>query len=336
MNKETEVPSQRPSTIHELAWRADMAEIEVQRRRDDLWNAQVKIARLEAELAAAHAECARLRSGGVATMRAVAIVNKFNRSEIAGLTEEVGMDKKFGVKNRAKAEEFLKQRCEAILASKRTGPERRQDEDAIKPFSVIYLDLDLFKEINDTCGHEAGDKVIHAVIACIKKTIRMPKDDIFRLGGDEFLIVLENNKCGIETAQRLNKNLSEVVVTIETAKGKRVDLRPTISQGVYAHDPLANGCDAATILNIADGAMYHAKGKPGGVVDPDGKKQGRIAFAKPCGETELVKISEPSCDNSKAADIGVQGVSPIPAGPKKPWVKTMLARAGKKLIELSK
>jgi len=80
-------------------------------------------------------------------------------------------------------------------------------------FSILMIDINNFKEINDTKGHKIGDKVLRQIAYVLKKTIRA-SDKVYRLGGDEFVIILSHH-TGIDTfIKRLNSTLSEIAITV--------------------------------------------------------------------------------------------------------------------------
>lgn len=120
-----------------------------------------------------------------------------------------------------------------------------------EPFSLIFFDVDNFKEINDLCGHSAGDRVLVTLADMV--TTRLRKGDFFfRWGGEEFLIVPAH--CDLEGAIRLAMELRE---SIEKQYFEEMDV--TCSFGVTSYHPEDD--DPARIVDRADGAMYRAKKK---------------------------------------------------------------------------
>jgi diguanylate cyclase (GGDEF)-like protein/PAS domain S-box-containing protein len=119
--------------------------------------------------------------------------------------------------------------------------------------AVLFLDLDRFKHINDSRGHETGDKLLKAVAQRIRATVRN-EDVVVRMGGDEFIVVLKsvrNSEQVNETAARINEALSAPV---------SVDGRPlvtTVSIGVSLYP--RDGTDMGELLRHSDTAMYQAK-----------------------------------------------------------------------------
>jgi diguanylate cyclase (GGDEF)-like protein/PAS domain S-box-containing protein len=119
--------------------------------------------------------------------------------------------------------------------------------------AVLFLDLDRFKHINDTRGHETGDKLLKAVAQRIRSTVRV-EDVVVRMGGDEFIVVLKSVRSSEqvnETAGRINEALSAPVP---------VDGRPlvtTVSIGVSLYP--RDGANLGELLRHSDTAMYQAK-----------------------------------------------------------------------------
>lgn len=120
--------------------------------------------------------------------------------------------------------------------------------------AVAYLDLDGFKEINDSYGHEAGDKLLMAIAFNMKKALR-EADTLSRLGGDEFVAVLhdlEDIQSSIPSLQRLLKAAFEPVMV------GNIKLQVSASLGVTFY-PQEEDVEADQLLRQADQAMYHAK-----------------------------------------------------------------------------
>ena len=120
--------------------------------------------------------------------------------------------------------------------------------------AVIYLDLDGFKEINDTYGHDNGDILLKVLSSRIKQILR-DGDTIARLGGDEFVIVLYDLKDQQDCLPMLTRILNTVS---QPTKTKEILMQVSGSLGVtfYSHDDIL---DADQLLRQADQAMYQAK-----------------------------------------------------------------------------
>ncbi len=120
-------------------------------------------------------------------------------------------------------------------------------------FAVCFIDLDRFKTINDTLGHEAGDQLLKAMAQRLQGTLRK-SDLVARLGGDEFVVMLEGGAEGGDLAVVAQKLLDAVGAPVEL-QGCSFLVTASIGIGRYP----ADGADAATLLQRADAAMYLAK-----------------------------------------------------------------------------
>ncbi|KJZ66492.1 GGDEF domain-containing protein [Pseudomonas fluorescens] len=122
----------------------------------------------------------------------------------------------------------------------------------LQPLSLLMLDIDHFKRINDNHGHSAGDDVLKAVAASIKIQLRNV-DMVFRFGGEEFMILLSNTTR--EAAAMIGERLRLAVQTEEySADGHAIEL--TVSLGCST---LLPGESADSLLRRADSALYVAK-----------------------------------------------------------------------------
>jgi len=121
------------------------------------------------------------------------------------------------------------------------------------PLSAIFFDLDNFKEVNDTYGHEIGDQVLQQVISCSQEVIR--KIDIFaRIGGEEFIIILPETALpvAVKVAERIRKSIANCVFNANSHQ-----IHMTISLGVSEFSKENN--DLVALINSADHLMYQAK-----------------------------------------------------------------------------
>ena len=118
--------------------------------------------------------------------------------------------------------------------------------------SVVYLDLDDFKQINDVHGHAAGDAVLRAVVDLLLTNTRQ-SDVIGRIGGDEFAVILMQTPIDLATEKA--KSLLSLMRGLEVAFEDRI-VRPSASAGLSSID---DGEDAAAVLAQADLAMYAQK-----------------------------------------------------------------------------
>ena len=122
-----------------------------------------------------------------------------------------------------------------------------------QPLSVILLDIDFFKNINDTYGHDAGDHVIKEIAQLGSETMRS-RDVFARLGGEEFAGILPGVNCA--EAKAIAERLREKVENMELSSLK-IKQQVTVSIGVACLDLLSSDFDE--LLNAADIAMYFAK-----------------------------------------------------------------------------
>ncbi|AVO60437.1 GGDEF domain-containing protein [Pseudomonas chlororaphis] len=122
----------------------------------------------------------------------------------------------------------------------------------LHPLSLLMLDIDHFKRINDSHGHSAGDEVLKAVAAAIKAQLRNV-DMVFRFGGEEFLILLSNT--GRDAAAMVGERLRQAAQAKDYwADGTLIEL--TVSLGCST---LLPGESAESLLRRADSALYVAK-----------------------------------------------------------------------------
>ncbi|MBL8854059.1 MAG: GGDEF domain-containing protein [Planctomycetaceae bacterium] len=136
------------------------------------------------------------------------------------------------------------------------------------PFSVLLIDVDHFKSINDTHGHDIGDRVLQALARTIPATLR-DVDLLFRMGGEEFLAVLPDTPLNnaVIAANRIHESINGMVV----ASNDRL-LSITVSQGlaeVQRHE------EVESLLKRADKALYAAK------------RNGRNTFFMDLGQPDL-------------------------------------------------
>jgi len=119
--------------------------------------------------------------------------------------------------------------------------------------SVIFMDLDHFKKINDSMGHHVGDMLLQQVAERIRGALR-EVDTVSRLGGDEFVMVLpelRHTEDATTIAEKLLRALDEDFFV----SGDKVRISPSLGISIYPD----HASDAGTLIRIADKAMYHAK-----------------------------------------------------------------------------
>jgi len=158
------------------------------------------------------------------------------------LKEQARIDALTGLHNRAALEDAVRA---AASAYERTGA----------PASLLMLDVDHFKEVNDSHGHGVGDDVLRALGAAIRGCCR-PYDTPCRYGGDEFVVIFGQveGADGRRAAERLLGALREVRVPAgEDVLGVRV------SAGLVSTEGLARTAEGARLIEAADAALYRAK-----------------------------------------------------------------------------
>ncbi len=121
-------------------------------------------------------------------------------------------------------------------------------------FSIILIDLDQFKVVNDSLGHNVGDLLLQEIARRLKNNVRK-MDTVARLGGDEFVIILDSigNEQVIKFAEKLVKVIAEPFLLA------RNEIEIGISMGISSYPE--HGHDCITLVNRADMAMYEAKRK---------------------------------------------------------------------------
>ena len=162
------------------------------------------------------------------------------RESTEALRRSVACDHLTGLVNRR----ALFETCELELQRWRVAP---------RPLSIVLIDADHFKRINDDHGHAAGDTVLRHLAAGLSATFRA-MDIVARLGGEEFVVLLPGctEDAAATIAQRLCQIISEQTVSVNGA-----NLRYTVSVGVATMDATVR--DVESLIERADLAMYRAK-----------------------------------------------------------------------------
>ncbi|WP_432378562.1 putative bifunctional diguanylate cyclase/phosphodiesterase [Duganella sp. P38] len=120
-------------------------------------------------------------------------------------------------------------------------------------FALLFLDLDKFKGINDSYGHEAGDELLRQVAARLSAAVRVA-DIVARLGGDEFVILIEGQSASANAA-RVGRKIEMACALPFDIGGQRLKTAASIGIALYPED----GANAQALMKNADTAMYHAK-----------------------------------------------------------------------------
>jgi len=126
-----------------------------------------------------------------------------------------------------------------------------------QPIGLMLLDLDRFKAVNDTFGHDMGDELLKAVSERLKTCVR-EVDTVARMGGDEFTIILE----GVSSEKNIlvvARRITESIATVFELKGRHISVGVSIGITIYPHDDHP----VDELLKHADTAMYRAKQQGG-------------------------------------------------------------------------
>ena len=177
-------------------------------------------------------------------------------------------------------------------------------------FALVGIDLDLFKEINDTLGHHAGDLVLQHVAHACNKCLR-DSDTVARMGGDEFVILLPkvtDMESAVAVAERILATIKEPLYLDEHL----VEVSASMGLALFP----VHGTDAFTLLTHSDAAMYEAKRQKLGVVVyraemGDGRSEavalkGELRYA--INEHHLVLHFQPKIDFGTQAISGVEAL----------------------------
>jgi len=174
----------------------------------------------------------------LADQAAIAILNARLH---AAMIKQALSDTLTGLPNRRALDERLE---EEITRSNRSG----------RSFSVIMMDLDCFKEINDSYGHDVGDTVLQRIAACLLQTVRSA-DFLARYGGDEMTLILsESNLAQAKVVVRkIEENLEALRIGLPDGRSTTL----TISGGIALYPQHAD--TASGLIRASDGALYQAK-----------------------------------------------------------------------------
>ena len=180
---------------------------------------------------------------------------------------KIGIDELTGLPNRKVFDRSLK---DALERNKRFG----------QTFSFIIFDLDHFKAVNDTYGHEAGDDVLQEMARRLSQDSRLRRlDAVVRYGGEEFALILpgtpKEGACIV--AQRISEQIGSSSFKVTDKEGKRTEIPVTTSIGISEYTRFAEDPGAKELMRRADTCLYILKGK---VADAEGivaNRRGQIA-----------------------------------------------------------
>jgi diguanylate cyclase (GGDEF)-like protein/PAS domain S-box-containing protein len=179
-------------------------------------------------------------------------------------------------------------------------------DDASISHVLMYLDLDQFKVVNDTCGHQAGDRLLKQITGVVQTRIRTT-DVLARLGGDEFGVLLAD--CTLETASRIAENLRQAIRDFRFVWQDRV-MNVGVSIGLAEINGSAE--TLAAVMSAADVACYSAKDSGRNRVQT--YKQGRAPERH--REMQWVSRINQACDDDRL-ELLCQTIVPIRSGVEK-------------------
>lgn len=130
------------------------------------------------------------------------------------------------------------------------------------PLSVLLIDIDFFKQVNDRYGHPFGDTVLQRIATTIQHCIRLPSDFAVRLGGEEFAVVLPeiDQHAALRVADRIRESVKRASTDLLPAKARDEGEAITISVGIASWQP-GEPLVISAMLEQADKALYQAKHK---------------------------------------------------------------------------
>ncbi|MBB3185471.1 diguanylate cyclase (GGDEF)-like protein/PAS domain S-box-containing protein [Halomonas fontilapidosi] len=229
-----------------LAWNTDsLARLKhglQQLEQNGSWQGEVRYRCANGDTLVALQTVSAVRNGNGETLRYIHIFNDVTEQRAAEemVRHQALHDELTGLPNRAQLEHHLDR---AIRQSSLTN----------RLLAVFFMDLDHFKAVNDTLGHQAGDTLLQAVSARLLANLRA-EDMLARLGGDEFVIVVDSLHAA-DNATRVAANVVEALTTPFTINGTPVTIGVSVGIALYPND----GNTSETLLQAADAAMYRAK-----------------------------------------------------------------------------
>jgi diguanylate cyclase (GGDEF)-like protein len=145
--------------------------------------------------------------------------------------------------------------------TKLVSREKRNAQDAkpVEPFSVLMIDLDHFKAVNDRYGHPIGDDVLREVVGIMKETLKRGTDVVARYGGEEFIVILENTDGG--AALHVAENIRQAIEreTLKLSESKKFP-KVTASIGCATYSPNDDSLSSAKqLVSSADLAAFSSK-----------------------------------------------------------------------------
>ncbi|MBN3752059.1 EAL domain-containing protein [Paraburkholderia sp. Tr-20389] len=198
------------------------------------------------------------------------------------------------------------------LFTKRLGVVLENAKYAQQRVAVLFIDLDRFKDINDSLGHHIGDGLLRSVSRRLVQAVRSG-DTVSRLGGDEFTMILADAGSAADVARTIDERLLPLVREPHAMGGVTLQVACSVGVALYPDD----GTDIETLMQNADAAMYQAKAAGRNLVkffSPDMAERARQRLAlEACMRTaierrELRLAYQPCLDAQTGALVSVEGL----------------------------
>ncbi len=198
-----------------------------------------------------------------------------------------------------------------VLLAERLSQALRDAEREQRRAAIMFIDLDRFKDINDTLGHEIGDSVLRSVAARLR-TVLDTDCTLARQGGDEFIVILPH-VMGVEDALHTGKRYLDVISAPFQEGEHEFLIGATIGISIFPDD----GRDPGTLLRNADTAMYEAKASGGSLIRAYSQQmneriQGRVTMEKrlrhALERNELELYYQPQVDIASGRLIGAEAL----------------------------
>ena len=233
--------SRPASAIAELLTDLDAGVLSSKELPDELQLVGRRIESLHSEIASASAKATHLENS---LKHEVQKQTKAVSQQLHAVNRDADTDALTGLLNRRAFERSLPQVFET-------------QRNAGASFAVMVIDVNHFKNFNDTHGHQAGDELLATIAQVIKANTRRGDEHAFRYGGDEFILLLPGTNAGdaVALGERLHAMLKQQVRTLPAT-----DPPVSISAGVAEMQKHRPG-DAAQLMKMADAAMYYTKRK---------------------------------------------------------------------------
>ncbi|CAB3749818.1 bifunctional diguanylate cyclase/phosphodiesterase [Paraburkholderia humisilvae] len=197
---------------------------------------------------------------------------------------------------------YKKRLAVALDTAKRTG----------RRVAVLFIDLDRFKDINDSLGHHIGDGLLRSVATRLVRSVRRD-DTVSRLGGDEFTVILNGAQSAADVAQMIEERMIPLIGEPHDVNGIAMHVSCSVGIAMYPED----GLDIDTLMQNADLAMYQAKAAGRNLAkffSPDMIEQSRLRLAlEACLRTaierdELWLAYQPCIDTASGDVIAVEAL----------------------------